>query len=157
MSVHGNPQASLDALTPPHPLTLGKIAVLCRLDSPLLVGNVDDLCECLAALYVIEMPLNECVVNFKTLKDDAIVWGDSLTPTEYRMRLAAALDAVAAFFEMIPRPAASSKKNSATDGSQSLSNGSATPTGMKSDTSSGDSRASRRPSSGAAMHKAQEV
>ena len=44
-----NPKAALAALTSPAKLTLGKVALLCRLDSPVLAGKIDDMPKCLTA------------------------------------------------------------------------------------------------------------
>lgn len=145
-----NPKAALAAIAEPGPLTIGKVALLCRLEAPILGGVIDDLNDTLTALYVIERPLAESVKVFKDVRDAAILHYDGLSPIEYRRKVAAALDSVAAFWEMMPRPSPGAKKNSVTDGSPSSRNGSAGPTPTESSTSSESSRQSRRRSSGAA-------
>lgn len=148
--MNDNPKAALAALTTPAKLTLGKVALLCRLDSPVLSGKIDDLNKCLTAIFVVENDFADSVANFGRIEDLALVRYDGISPLEYRRKLAHALDEVAAFFEMPPRPSPDSKKNSATDGSPSSSNGSAGPTDGASGTSSAKSRRSRPRSSGAA-------
>jgi len=151
-----NPKAALDALTTPSALTLGKIALLCRLEAPILAGRIDDLNETLAALYVIETPLERSVSEFARIRDVALVRYDSLTPDEYRAKVGVALDAVAAFWEMMPRPSPDSKKNSETDGAPSSPSGSAEPTTTKSTTCSGNCRLSRPRFSGDAGSRGRE-
>lgn len=123
-----NPKAALDALTTTSPLTLGKMALLCRLDAPILAGDISDMSETLAAILVVEQPVRETVAHFATIHADAICRYDGLSVEEYRAKAGAALDAVAAFFEMLPRPDANSKKNSATAGSAKSPSGAAAPT-----------------------------
>ena len=145
-----NPKAALDALTTPSPLTLGKMALLCRLNSPLLSGDISDMGETLAAIYVVENPVRETVAHFDTLHAEAICFYDGLSVEEYRRKAGAALDAVAAFLEMLPRPAPDAKKNSATDGAPNSPNGAAAPTAGGSTTCSRSCPPSRPRSSGAA-------
>lgn len=128
MEMLGNPKSALDALSTTSRLTLGKVAMLCRLDSPILAGRCDDLTEMLAAIYVIEQPLADSLSNFPRLRDAAIVKYDALTPSQYRDHLSRALDEVAEFFSMLPRPSPDAKKNSGTDGAQSSQSGCAGPT-----------------------------
>lgn len=145
-----NPKAALAALTTPGRLTLGRVAMLCRIESPILAGRIDDLNDTLAALYVIEAPLAEVVANAGRVRDAAVLAFDGLTPDEYRAKVARALDEVAGFFELLPRPSPGAKKNLATDGSPSSPNGSAAPTAGALPTRSGSSRPRRPPCSGGA-------
>lgn len=145
-----NPKAALAALTSPAKLTLGKVALLCRLDSPVLAGKIDDMPKCLTAIFVVENDFADSVANFSRIEDLALIAYGGISPLEYRQKLAHTLDEVAEFFEMLPRPSPSSKKNSATDGSPSSSNGSAEPTATVRTTPSANSRRSRGRSSGAA-------
>lgn len=145
-----NPSKALEALTSTSRLTLGKIALLCRLESPILAGNVESLPDTLTAVYVIEQPLAESLVRLRTIEEEAIAFYDGLSAEEYRRKVAGALDAVASFFEMLPRPSPSSKKNSATDGSPNSRSGSAARTATGSGTCLKSSRPSRPRSSGAA-------
>ena len=145
-----NPEAALRALATPAPLTLGKMALLCRLDSPLLAGDISDMGETLAAIYVVENPVRETVARFDTLHAEAICFYDGLSVDEYRRKAGAALDAVAAFLEMLPRPSPAAKKNSATDGAPNSPNGAAAPTAGGSTTCSTTCRPSRPRSSGGA-------
>lgn len=143
-----NPKAALAALTSPAKLTLGKVALLCRLDSPVLAGRIDDLPKCLAAIFVVENDFADSVANFSRIEDLALIVYGGLSPLEYREKLAHVLDEVAAFFEMLPRPAPDAKKNSGTDGAPSSPSGSAAPTDGASATCSANSPQSRPRSSG---------
>lgn len=145
-----NPKAALAALTSPAKLTLGKVALLCRLDSPILSGKIDDMPKCLTAIFVVENDFADSVANFSRIEDLALIAYGGISPLEYRQKLAHTLDEVAAFFEMLPRPSPGSKKNSETDGSPSSPSGSAEHTATVRTTSSANSQRSRGRSSGAA-------
>lgn len=149
--MNANPRAALDALTSSSPLTLGKVAVLCRMDSPVLGGDVTDVAATLAALYVYERPLAETAgAAPSAIERAALLAYDGLDVAEYRERAGRMLDAAAAFLEMLPRPAPGAKKNSATDGAPSSPSGSAAPTDTHLDTSSGSCPPSRPRSCGGA-------
>ena len=105
-----NPKAALAALTSPAKLTLGKVALLCRLDSPILAGKIDDMPKCLTAIFVVENDFADSVANFSRIEDLALIAYGGISPLEYRQKLAHTLDEVAAFFEMLPRPSPASKK-----------------------------------------------
>lgn len=127
--MNDNPKAALDALANPAPLTLGKMAMLCRMDSPVLGGEIVHVTKTLAALYVYEHDTKDVAAMTDTqIESAAVVEYDRLTTDGYRVHVARMLDAVAAFYEMMPRPSPDAKKNSATDGSPNSPNGSAGPT-----------------------------
>ena len=145
-----NPKAALAALTSPAKLTLGKVALLCRLDPPVLAGKIADVPKGRPAIFVVENDFADSVANFGRIDDLALIAYGGISPLEYRQKLAHTLDEVAEFFEMLPRPSPASKKNSATDGSPSSSKGSAESTATVRTTPSVNSRRSRGRSSGAA-------
>mgnify|MGYP000461298931 CR=1 FL=1 len=68
-----NPKAALAALTSPAKLTLGKVALLCRLDSPILSGKIDDMPKCLTAIFVVENDFADSVANFSRIEDLALI------------------------------------------------------------------------------------
>lgn len=105
-----NPAASLDALAASSELTLGKMAVLCRINSPILAGDATDIPATLTALWVLASPFDEVVANRHDLETPALLWGERMAPAEYRRRIASALDAVASYFEMLPRKEPDPKK-----------------------------------------------
>jgi hypothetical protein len=41
----------------------------------------------------------------------SLEWAESLSPLDYRKKISELLDALAAFYEMLPRPEDGSKKN----------------------------------------------
>ena len=98
-----NPKDALDALVDPSPLTLGQIALLDLYKSPLLEGKIDDLNAVLFGLWLLSMPLEEAVAQAH-FPEGAIVWGGSLTTEEYNRRLEDAMNGIAAFFHILPRP-----------------------------------------------------
>lgn len=106
-----NPKVALDALINPSALTLGKLAILSQIKSPVLEGNVDDLTKTLTALYVFERPLEDVLQRRLELTESALKHYDQLDPNAYRARVGVMLDGVAKFFELLPRPEAEAKKN----------------------------------------------
>ncbi len=151
-----NPAASLDALAASSELTLGKMAVLCRINSPILAGDATDIPATLTALWVLASPFDEVVANLHDLETPALLWGERMAPAEYRKRIASALDAVASYFEMLPRKEPDPKKKRrgpVTGRSPSSPSGSAASTDGRSGTSSTNCPPSRRRSSGAATPK----
>lgn len=155
-----NPAASLDALAATAELTLGKMAVLTRINSPILVGDATDLPATLTALWILATPYEEVLANRHDLETPALRWGERMQPAEYRKRIIAALDAVNSYYGMLPRKEPDPKKKQTgrqgTASSPSSPNGSAVPTGGRSGTSSGNCQRSRPRSSGAATPRGQE-
>ena len=148
-----NPAASLDALAATPELTLGKMAVLCRISSPILVGDATDMPSTLTALWILATPFEEVLANRHDLETPALAWGDRMEPAEYRKRIIAALKAVDEYYKMLPRREADDKKKRAAPGtarSPSSPSGSAEPTAGRSGTSSTSCRPSRPRSSGGA-------
>ena len=158
-----NPKDALDALVDPSPLTLGQIALLDLYKSPLLEGKIDDLNAVLFGLWLLSMPLEEAVAQAH-FPEGAIVWGGSLTTEEYNRRLEDAMNGIAAFFHILPRPESGDdvlglkKKRgaTATATSRGSSRSSAGRTAGRSGTSSTRSRPSRRGSSTASTRRASE-
>jgi len=152
-----NPAASLDALAATPELTLGKMAVLCRIDSPILAGDATDMPSTLTALWILATPFEEVLANRHDLETPALAWGDRMAPAEYRKRIIAALKAVDDYYRMLPRREADDKKKRAAPGtarSPSSRSGSAGPTDGRSGTSSTSCRRSRPLSSGDATPSA---
>ena len=151
-----NPAASLDALSATPELTLGKMAVLTRIDSPVLVGDATDIPSTLTALWILAAPFDEVLANRADLETPALQWGERMEPAEYRKRIIAALDAVQQYYDMLPRaePDDKKKRAPATDRSPSSPSGSAARTAGPSGTSSGNCPPSRLRSSGGAGPKA---
>lgn len=152
-----NPAASLDALTATPELTLGKMAVLTRINSPVLAGDATDMPSTLTALWILATPFEEVLANRHDLETPALAWGDRMEPAEYRKRIIAALNAVDAYYRMLPRREADNKKKRAEPGtarSPSSPSGYAGTTDGRSGTSSTSCRPSRPRSSGAATPSA---
>jgi hypothetical protein len=153
-----NPAASLDALAATPELTLGKMAVLTRINSPILVGEASDIPSTLTALWILAAPFEEVLDNRADLETPALKWGERMEPAEYRRRIIAAMDAVNAYYAMLPRKEPDPKKKRRGPGtgkSPSSPSGSAASTDGLSGTSSTNCQPSRRHSSGAAGPKAQ--
>ena len=105
-----NPAASLDALAATPELTLGKMAVLTRINSPILVGEASDIPSTLTALWILASPFDEVLENRHDLETPALKWGERMEPAEYRRRIIAAMDAVDAYYAMLPRKEPEPKK-----------------------------------------------
>lgn len=153
-----NPAASLDALAATPELTLGKMAVLTRINSPILVGEAVDIPSTLTALWILAAPFDEVLANRADLETPALRWGERMEGTEYRRRIIAALDAVQQYYDMLPRaePDAKKKRAPGTASSPSSPSGSAARTAGRSGTSSMSCPPSRPRSSGAATPRVPE-
>jgi hypothetical protein len=124
-----NEQKGLKALVNPSPITIGKLARLELIKSPLVGGDFKDLNECLKALYVLELPAADVEGHLPTLTSDALAFAETLTHDEYKSKMQGLVDSLCAWWDMLPRPDEDAKKNdTATDGSSSLSNGAVEPT-----------------------------
>lgn len=153
-----NPAPGLDALLSGRELTLGKMAVLCRINAPILVGSYEDIPSTLVALWVLASPFDEVLAHRYDLETVALAWGERMKPEEYRARIASALDAVSAYYEMLPRPDALKKKaERGTGRSPSLQSCSAESTDGGLTTSSGNCPPYRPRSSGVATPRAPVV
>lgn len=97
-----NPVESIDALLAPSPLTLGQIALLERIDSPLLRGDVSSISKCAEALWLLSLPLEEAASRWKEVPVQGVLWLDATPLQAYRKRLAEVLDGITAFYRMLP-------------------------------------------------------
>lgn len=101
-----NPVASVDALVSPSPLTIARFALLSRVNSPVIYGIADDVGRNLEALYLTSIPVAEAARHVKTAVDDALVWAEETLkePGAYTEKMCALLNAVTAFWNMLPNP-----------------------------------------------------
>lgn len=109
-----NPNETIDAMTNPKPLTLGKIALLEKISSPLLVGNYSRLADNLKAVWAYRTPTSEAAKNIDKVDELSAAMGDALTLEEYQDSLLEILGGITEFFAMLPRPEAEKKTLSAT-------------------------------------------
>lgn len=105
-----NPADGLDALVAPDPLTLGRVALLERADAPILRMDVDSLTDTLAALWLVRAPVEEAAREWPRRYELSAVWGDKLSPEDYRRELYSLLRALAAFRRLLPRATEEQKK-----------------------------------------------
>lgn len=98
------PQKALDALATPGKVTLGQVALLEKIHSPLLGEGKIEAADVIPSLYLLTLPACEGVTRLATLKTDAFMWADTLDNARYGALLAEALDALRAFFGMLPGP-----------------------------------------------------
>lgn len=97
-----NPVESIDALLSPSPLTLGQIALLERIDSPLLRGDVSSISKCAEALWLLSLPRDEAASRWQEAPVQGVLWLDATPLQAYRKRLAEVLDGITAFYRMLP-------------------------------------------------------
>lgn len=111
-----DPDAALAAICVPSALTLSHIAALERVKSPLLLGKTSDTLDNIIGCYIASAPSAAAVLNQYrdgTLEAAALAWVEKFpSPNDYIKCLAATLDAIAAFWSMLPRAA----KETASDG-----------------------------------------
>lgn len=100
-----DPPAAVEGLATPKPLTLGQIALLEKIKSPLLGERCNpDLLDLFPSLYLLTLPATEGVQHLDTLKADAMAWADGQTLEAIHHATAEAQKALAAFFGVLPRP-----------------------------------------------------
>ena len=96
------PAKALEALAAPAPLTLGQVALLDLYKCPILGLNYDDVNATAFALWLLDMPLEQAVVEAH-FPDKAIIWAESVGVEGYQARLVKALNAIGAFYGMLPK------------------------------------------------------
>ena len=99
-----NPRAAVDALADPAPLTLGQVALLEKIRSPLLGGGEQAAADVIPGLYLLSLPSAEGAKHLKTLTEDAFAWADTLAPADFTRRWREAVAALAAFYALLPGP-----------------------------------------------------
>lgn len=121
-----NEQKGLDAIVCPIELTLGQLARLERMNSPLLAADFSSLVENIKGLYaVFGCDAKTFVENADKLDALALAWADNLPQDEYEAKMESLCDGLVRFGVLMPRPDEDAKKNivSETDGSSSSQNG----------------------------------
>lgn len=103
------PAKALEAMAAPAPLTMGQVALLDLYKCPILGLNYDDVNATAFALWLLDMPLEQAVVEAH-FPDKAIIWAESVGVEGYKSRLVKALNAIGSFYGMLP------KEESADDG-----------------------------------------
>jgi len=105
LNTNKNPQALLDAVTNPSPLSVGRIALLEKAKSPLLAKDFGNLGECIRAAYLVEIPLKEAALKLReedTLMAEAMEWADKLGWEKYEEKLASLIVSLVKFWKMLP-------------------------------------------------------
>lgn len=99
-----NPPQALDGLTDPNPITLGQLALLEKIKSPLLgEAAVPLLLDLIPSLYLLSLPAAEGVKHLGSLLPDALQWADALPPGEIAEHAKRAQAAVNAYFDALPK------------------------------------------------------
>lgn len=111
-----NVDKGLDALIAPKKFTLGELARLERMKSPLLDADFSNLTANLAAVAALKLPPEEFVAKADALEAEAIKLGDSLdgeSLKEYTAELNRIAEGLVQFGVLMPRPDEDAKKNEA--------------------------------------------
>lgn len=99
-----NPPQALDGLTDPNPITLGQLALLEKIKSPLLgEAAVPLLLDLIPSLFILSLPAAEAVKHLDSLLPDALEWADSLIPGALAEHAKRAQAAVNAYFCALPK------------------------------------------------------
>lgn len=100
----GNPQTVLDALADPAPLTLGQVALLEKIKSPLLGAGNPAAADVIPGLFLLSIPSAQGAKHLDTLTEDAFKWADTLAPADFSRRWVAAIKALRDFYALLPAP-----------------------------------------------------
>lgn len=106
-----NVDKGLDALIAPKKFTLGDVARLERMKSPLLEADFSSLNANLAAMAALRMGAEEFVSKADALEADALKLGEELSSEEYAAELNRIADGLVQFGVLMPRPDEDAKKN----------------------------------------------
>lgn len=99
-----NPPQVIDGFTTPSPITLGQIALLEKIKSPLVAANAPcELLDLLPSLYLLSMSAREGLEHLPTLQADALAWADTLSHQQAIEATQKAQAALQAFFTALPR------------------------------------------------------
>lgn len=138
--MNDNPQKAVDAILKPAPLSLSKLALLEKIQSPILRADARSLHDNLIAIWIFKTPIAECVKNLDKRQELALEMSEKMSGEEYGIALAELLDAVGDFFDMMPRAESGEEEDeekktshgSVTDGLPNSQNGLAEDTITKS-------------------------
>lgn len=99
-----NPPQVIDGFTTPSPITLGQIALLEKIKSPLVTPSGScELLDLLPSLYLLSMSAREGLEHLPTLQADALAWADTLSHQQAIEATQKAQAALQAFFAALPR------------------------------------------------------
>ena len=117
--MNGNPKEVLSAiLGKGGKLTLGRLALLERAKSPVLELDIADLNRDIEAAFLYGAPLDVAVKSKDTLTD-SLLWVEQVGCEEYERLFGELIDALVAFYEMLPAQKKTEVNTTATDGLQS--------------------------------------
>ena len=140
--MNANPEKAVNAITNPAPLTLAQIAIFEKINAPILYADISSLRDNLIAVWIYKTPIREVAKNIERREELALVMSENMSGDEYGFSLAELVQAMTAFYEMMPRAEAGGEADeddadegvaeeqekktsvgSATDGSPSLRSG----------------------------------
>lgn len=100
------PTAVSDAVLHPHPLTLGQICLLEKIDSPFVKRVEDDPTgfDYAPSIFLLSLPAAEgCKHLGDNLTAEAMAYVDTLSLEDFRKRIQEGYAAVNAFYDALPR------------------------------------------------------
>lgn len=107
-----NPPQVIEGFTQPAPITLGQIALLEKIKSPLVTPSGScELLDLLPSLYLLSMSAREGLEHLTTLQADALAWADTLSHQQAIEATRRAQVALQAFFTALPRETEEDKAN----------------------------------------------
>lgn len=105
--MNANPEKAVDAITNPAPLTLAQIAIFEKINAPILYADISSLRDNLIAVWIYKTPIREVAKNIERREELALVMSENMSGDEYGYALAELVQAMTAFYEMMPRSEAS--------------------------------------------------
>lgn len=100
-----NPNAVLEAVIAPAPLTIAKVAILEKAKSPVLFQDVTNLGEDVKATYLVSLPYAQAaqlLKNPEDLENKAMEWAEKVGWDEYEKKLVELVDGLISFWKMFP-------------------------------------------------------
>ena len=100
-----NPNAVLEAVIAPAPLTIAKVAILEKAKSPVLVQDVTNLVEDVKATYLVSIPYAQAAKLLKIPEDletKAMEWAEGVGWEEYEKKFVELVDGLISFWKMFP-------------------------------------------------------
>lgn len=99
----GNPEKAVNAITKPASLTLAQLALFEKIDAPILRADTSCLRDNLIAIWIYKNPTSVVARNFDKREILALEMSEKMTGEEYGSALIEVIEAVTAFYEMMPK------------------------------------------------------
>lgn len=97
------PEKAVDAISKPSPLTLSQLALFEKIDAPILRADISNLRENLIAIWIYRNPVSLVARKIEEREVLALEMSEKMTGEEYGVAIVEVLEAVTAFYEMMPK------------------------------------------------------